>query len=78
MTPPYDPSQQWDHVFTRPGGAYDRGSADAAYGRPNRPHLYEGAPLASTYIAEQAMTEEELAAYQAGYEDGQDEAGFYV
>ena len=53
--------------FTRHGGAYDRGSADAYYGRKYSPHFYRG----DTYQSEkvEALTAEELAAYNAGYNE---------
>ena len=37
-------------VFTRHGGAYDRGSADAWYGRPAEPHYFTGGTYQSTKI----------------------------
>jgi hypothetical protein len=54
-------------VFTRHGGAYDRGSADAWYGREVNPHYFTGATYQSTKIEEVDMSEEEIAAYMAGY-----------
>ena len=56
-------------VFTRHGGAYDRGSADAYYHRPAEPHYYTGATYQSTKIEEVDMSEEEIAAYMAGYHE---------
>ena len=55
-------------VFTRHGGAWDRGSADAWYGRPPEPHYYTGATYASTRIDAQDMSVEEIEAYMAGYD----------
>lgn len=49
------------------GSPYDRGHADSYYGRPKDPHYYpEG-----TYEGEKVtiLTEEELAAYNAGYDE---------
>jgi hypothetical protein len=54
-------------IFTRHGGAYDRGSADAWYGREVNPHYFTGATYQSTKIEEVDMSEEEIAAYMAGY-----------
>ena len=54
-------------AFTRHGGAYDRGSADAWYGREADPHYWTGATYASTRIPVQDMSAEEIAAYMAGY-----------
>ena len=50
----------------RHGGPFDRGSADSYYRRPYSPHYFKG----STYQSEQvnALTAEELEAYNAGYE----------
>lgn len=55
--------------FTRHGGAYDRGSADAYYQRPRDPHYYTGDTYNSTKIPSQDMSAEELAAYEQGYAD---------
>lgn len=49
------------------GSPYDRGHSDSYYGRPKDPHYYpEG-----TYKGEKIinLTEEELAAYNAGYDE---------
>ena len=54
-------------VFTRHGGAYDRGSADSWYGREVNPHYFTGATYQSTKIEEVDMSEKEIAAYMAGY-----------
>jgi len=56
-------------VFTRHGGAYDRGSADSYYGREPRPHYFTGNTYQSTEIEEVDMSEEEIAAYMAGYNE---------
>lgn len=54
---------------TRHGSAYDRGSADAWYGRPFRPHYFVGA----TYQSEEVIIRDEFSpefeAYCAGYEE---------
>jgi len=54
-------------VFTRHGGAYDRGSADAWYGREPQPHYWTGATYDSTRLDVEDMSTEEIAAYMAGY-----------
>jgi hypothetical protein len=59
-------------VFTRHGGAYDRGSADAYYHRLPCPHYFTGATYDSTEIEEVDMSEEEIAAYMAGYNETTD------
>ena len=51
----------------RHGGAYDRGSADAWYGREVNPHYYLGDTYQSLKVEKADMTEEEIAAYMAGY-----------
>jgi hypothetical protein len=53
----------------RHGGPYDRGSADAYYGRSYKPHYFVGDTYQSTEIVEVDMTEEEVAAYLAGYNE---------
>jgi hypothetical protein len=60
----------------RHGGPYDRGSADSYYGRPRAPHYYKNASLPSGKIEQHRvrpmdMTDEELAAYNAGYDDNE-------
>jgi hypothetical protein len=59
-------------VFTRHGGAYDRGSADAYYHRAPEPHYFTDASFQSTKIEEVDMSEEEIAAYMAGYNETDD------
>lgn len=61
---------------TRHGGPYDRGSADSYYRRGFDPHFYEGATYQSTRIEKEQMTEEEIIAYKAGYDDNE-ELGSY-
>lgn len=58
----------------RHGGAYDRGSADAYYRRPYNPHYYKDGTYSSEKVAD--LTEEELLAYQAGYNDTYDAGDF--
>jgi hypothetical protein len=53
----------------RHGGPYDRGSADAYYGRECEPHYYTGDTYQSPKVEMIDMTEEEIAAYMAGYND---------
>lgn len=56
-------------VFTRHGGCYDRGACDAYYHRAVRPHYFVGDTYQSTEICEEDMSEEEVFAYLAGYEE---------
>ena len=58
--------------FTRHGGAYDRGSADKYYGRPRQPHYFTGDTYGSQMIEEVDMSEEEISAYMAGYDEETD------
>lgn len=53
---------------TRHGGPYDRGSADSYYHRPRQPHYYEGNTGTSTLIPVEMMTNDQIEAYNAGYE----------
>lgn len=59
-------TEQYDH---RHGGPFDRGSADAYYGRPFKPHYYTGRTCQSDVVHRDNMTLEERAAYKAGYEE---------
>lgn len=51
----------------RHGSPYDRGSADAWYGRGWNPHYYEGGTHVTPIVEVDDMTEEEVSAYNAGY-----------
>lgn len=54
----------------RHGGAFDRGSADSYYGRPRRPHYFEG----DTYNSREIIPEpgsREYMDYMAGYEQNE-------
>jgi hypothetical protein len=53
----------------RHGGAYDRGSADSYYGREVNPHYYIGDTYQSPKVEKADMTEEEVTAYMAGYNE---------
>lgn len=58
------------------GGPYDRGSADAYYGRPPRPHKivpYTGPDAVQGQMQKVTLTDpEEIAAYNAGYSEEDD------
>lgn len=56
----------------RHGGPFDRGSADSYYGRPRQPHYYVNGTGNSTMLEEVDMSEEEVAAYHAGYDWNED------
>lgn len=51
----------------RHGGPYDRGSADAYYRRPFRPHYYKGATYATHRIDITDENSRDYKAYSAGY-----------
>jgi hypothetical protein len=56
------------YINKRHGGPFDRGSADAYYGRPSSPHYYVGATYTSTRLEAVDMSEKEIEDYKAGYE----------
>jgi len=51
----------------RHGGPYDRGSADAYYQRPFKPHYYKGATGSSDLVTEDDMTDTEILEYNTGF-----------
>ena len=53
----------------RHGGPYDRGSADAWYGREFNPHYFVGDTYSSTRLELVDMSAAEITAYTAGYRD---------
>lgn len=60
----------------RHGGPYDRGGADSYYRRGYEAHYYKGATYFSERVEEKDMTKEELAAYDAGWEDNHKAGNF--
>jgi hypothetical protein len=52
----------------RPGGPFSRGTIDSYYYRGRVPHYYTGIPFNSTRLEQVDMSEEEVAAYHAGYD----------
>lgn len=52
---------------TRHGGPYDRGGADAYYGRPINPHYFAGKTYSSLQVDEANMTAQEIEEYMEGY-----------
>lgn len=58
----------------RHGGPYDRGSADAYYRRPYNPHYYTGGTGTSELVTD--LTEKELLAYAAGFDEQQASGDF--
>ena len=55
----------------RHGGPFDRGGADSYYGRGRNPHYFVGATYSSLEITVDKMTQEEIDAYNAGYDDNE-------
>ena len=55
----------------RHGGPFDRGSADSYYQRGRNPHYFVGATYSSLEITVDKMTQEEIDAYNAGYDDNE-------
>ena len=51
----------------RHGSPWDRGSADAWYGRPPSPHYYKGDTYQSELVEEKDMLAGEIAEYLAGF-----------
>jgi len=53
------------------GSPYNRGSADAHYSMPFKPHYFKGLNKGGTFfnveVPEEEMTREEIEAYTAGY-----------
>lgn len=49
------------------GGLWDRGSADAYYKRPPKPHWYPDGTYNCDEVTE--LTQAEIAEYMAGYQD---------
>lgn len=56
--------------MSRHGGPNDRGSADAWYLRPYRPHYFKGATYSTEEVQTEDMTKEEIAEYRKGFDDG--------
>lgn len=59
----------------RYGGPFDRGCADYYYGRGYNPHFYKGDSYSSDRVNQAEMALEEIAAYDAGYEQAR-KSGF--
>ena len=57
------------------GSPYDRGGVDRWYDRQPNPHCFkgpQGGPHGGTVkVTEEGMTPEEIEAYNAGYEEGE-------
>lgn len=56
----------------RHGGPFDRGSLDAYYHRKPAPHYYKGNTGVSEKVIKKDMTDEEISAYYAGFDQCED------
>lgn len=56
----------------RHGGPYDRGAADSYYGRVRAAHYYKGPSYQSELVMSTEMTEGEIKAYNAGYDENEE------
>lgn len=54
------------------GGPYDRGGADAYYRRKFNPHYYPDGTYKGKRVTKDEMTEDQIAAYAAGYDEEED------
>jgi len=59
----------------RHGGPFDRGGADYWYHRPPAPHYYVAGTMTSERIGRAGMTEAEIEAYFAGYDEAEAAGG---
>ena len=57
----------------RHGGPYDRGRADSYYGRGFTPHYYKGGTYFTDRVELKDMTQDEIDAYNAGFDDNERE-----
>lgn len=60
-----------DQVEHREERAYDRGSADAYYGRPFNPHIWLDL-MGRDKVTKENMTEAEIESYWLGYSEEDD------
>lgn len=60
----------------RHGGPWDRGNADAYYGRPFMPHYYVGATGFTERVGEDRMTPGQIEAYEDGYREAVESGDF--
>ena len=57
----------------RHGSLYDRGGSDSWYDRPRKPHYFQGASYTSPIVTD--LSDEEIAEYNAGYDDNEKSGG---
>ena len=62
---------------TKHGSPYDRGSADRYYGRGSDPHYYPNGTGNAPRVKVEDMTQAEVEAYHAGYEDETDQKQWF-
>ena len=63
---------QTEKYSTQHGSPYDRGSADYYYARVSNPHCYPNGTGNAPRVKVEDMTQAELDAYHAGYEEETD------
>ena len=63
---------QTEKYDTKHGSPYDRGSADRYYGRGSEPHYYPNGTGNAPRVKVEDMTQAELDAYHAGYDQETD------
>ena len=69
VIPPEDASRGTQFNRKSHGGLFDRGGADFYYNRPRSPHWWTLGTGSGEKITD--LTPEEIAEYQAGYDDAQ-------
>ena len=62
---------------TNAGSPYDRGSGDYYYGRGRAPHYYPNGTGHAPRVKVEDMTQAELDAYHAGYEQETDQKQWF-
>jgi len=60
----------------RHGGPFDRGAADSYYGRAPNPHYFVGATYSTDKVTRDQMTQEEIKAYHAGFDENEEAGNF--
>ena len=75
----YDTTFCWlpGKVNIQHGSPYDRGSADYYYGRGRNPHYYPNGTGNAPRVKVEDMTQAELDAYHAGYEQETDQKQWF-
>ena len=64
--------------YKRHNGPWDRGSADNYYRRPFNPHYFKADTSPLLRVSKDQMTEAELLAYKAGWDDNEASGDFKI